>query len=127
MNTIIKFIIAAACAVALMYFDSLDFKPKEKTNVGNSRMGIHHRDFRVRIGNMRLHRICVVPTMQGSRRVKCPVCEWKRTPDNRYVCKKIERVIIATQIKKRVKHELARTNNQICQRFTQSKNTFRGS
>ena len=74
MNTLIKFIIAAACAVALMYFDSLDFKPKEKTNVGNSRMGNSDRDFRVRIGNMRLHRICLVSSLQGSRRVKCPVC-----------------------------------------------------
>ena len=106
MNTLIKFVIAAACAVALMYFDSLDNKPKEKSNVGNNHMGSPNRDFRVRIGNLRLHRICVVSTKQGSRRiVKCPVCEWTRTPDNRYMCKKIERVILATQIKKRVKHD----------------------
>ena len=114
MNTLIKFIIAAACAVALMYFDSLDNKPKEKTNVGNSRMGNSDRDFRVRIGNLRLHRICVVPTKQGTRRiVKCPDCEFTRTPDNRYMCKKIERVIIATQIKKRKNHGMARTNHQV--------------
>jgi hypothetical protein len=112
MNTLIKFIIAAACAVALMYFDSLDFK-KEKTNVGNSHLGIHHRDFRVRIGSLRLHRICVVSTLQGSRRVKCPVCEWTRTLDNRYMCKKIERVIIATQIKKRKNYGMERTNYQV--------------
>jgi len=113
MNTLIKFIIAAACAVSLMYFDSLDNKPKEKTNVGNNRMGNSDRDFRVRIGNLRLHRICVVPTKQGTRRVKCPVCEWTRTLDNRYVCKKIERVIIATQIKKRKNYGMERTNHQV--------------
>jgi len=113
MNTLIKFVIAAACAVSLMYFDSLDNKPKERANVGNNHLGSRNGDFRVRIGNLRLHRICVVPTKQGSRRVKCPVCEWTRTPDNRYMCKKIERVIIATQIKKRGKHELARTHHQV--------------
>ena len=113
MNTLIKFIIAAACAASLMYFDSLDNKPKEKTNVGNNRMGNSDRDFRVRIGNIRLHRICVVPTKQGTRRVKCPVCEWTRTLDNRYVCKKIERVIIATQIKKRKNYGMERTNHQV--------------
>jgi len=102
MNTLIKFIIAAACAVLLMYFDSLDHKPKEKTNVGNNRMGNSDRDFRVRIGNLRLHRICFLPNKQGTRRVvKCPTCEFTRTPDNRYMCKKIERIILATQIKKR--------------------------
>ncbi len=114
MNTIIKFIIAAACAVSLMYFDSLDNKPKEKTNVGNSRMGNSDRDYRVRIGNLRFHRVCVVSNKQGTRRVvKCPVCEFTRTPDNRYMCKKIERIILATQINKRKKHELARTHHQI--------------
>jgi hypothetical protein len=115
MNTIIKFIIAAACAASLMYFDSLDNTPKEKTNVGNSHVGSRDGNFRVRIGNLRLHRVCVVPTKQASRRVvKCPVCEtWTRTPDNRYMCKKIERIIIATQIKKRKKHELARTHHQV--------------
>ena len=114
MNTIIKFIIAAACAVSLMYFDSLDSKPKEKTNVGNSRMGNSDRDYRVRIGNLRFHRICVVSNQQRTRRVvKCPVCEFTRTPDNRYVCKKIERIILATQINKRKKHELARTHHQV--------------
>ena len=114
MNTIIKFIIAAACAVSLMYFDSLDSKPKEKTNVGNSRMGNSDRDYRVRIGNLRFHRVCVVSHKQGARRVvKCPVCEFTRTSDNRYMCKKTERVIIATQINKRKKHELARTNYQV--------------
>ena len=114
MNTIFKFVIAAACAVSLMYFDSLDNKPKEKTNVGNSRMGNSDRDYRVRIGNLRFHRVCVVSHKQGARRVvKCPVCEWTRTPDNRYVCKKIERIILATQINKRKKHELARTHHQI--------------
>ena len=113
MNTIIKFIIAAACAVSLMYFDSLDNK-KEKTNVGNSRMGNSDRDYRVRIGNLRFHRICVVSNQQRTRRVvKCPVCEFIRTPDNRYMCKKIERIILATQINKRKKHELARTHHQI--------------
>ena len=114
MNTLVKFVIAAACAVSLMYFDSLDNKPKEKANVGNNHLGSRNGDFRVRIGNLRLHRVCVVPTKQGSRRiVKCPDCEWTRTPDNRYMCKKIERVILATQIKKRGKHELARTHHQV--------------
>jgi len=103
MNTIIKLIIAAACAVALMYFDSLDNKPKEKINVGNNHLGSRNGDFRVRIGNLRLHRVCFVPTKQGARIVKCPVCQWTRTPDNRYICNKIERVILATQIKKRKK------------------------
>ena len=102
MNTIIKVIIAVVCAASLMYFDSLDSKPKEKTNVGNSRMGNSDRDYRVRIGNLRFHRICVVSNQQRTRRVvKCPVCEFTRTPDNRYVCKKIERIILATQINKR--------------------------
>jgi hypothetical protein len=114
MNITIKVIIAVVCAASLMYFDSLDNKPKEKTNVGNSHMGSRDGNFRVRIGNLRLHRICVVPTKQGTRRVvKCPACEWTRTPDNRYMCKKIERIIVATQIKKRKKHELARTNYQV--------------
>ena len=114
MNTLVKFVIAAACAVSLMYFDSLDNKPKEKTNVGNSHMGSRDGDFRIRIGNLRLHRVCFVSNKQGSRRiVKCPDCDWTRTPDNRYMCKKIERVILATQIKKRGKHELARTNYQV--------------
>ena len=113
MNTLIKFVIAAACAVALMYFDSLDNKPKERANVGNNHLGSRNGDFRIRIGGLRLHRVCFVPTKQGSRRVKCPVCEWTRTPDNRYMCKKIERVIIATQIKKRGKNELARTHHQV--------------
>ena len=114
MNITIKVIIAVVCAASLMYFDSLDNKPKEKTNVGNSHMGSRDGNFRVRIGNLRLHRICVVPTKQGTRRVvKCPACEWTRTPDNRYMCKKIERIIVATQIKKRKKHELARTHHQV--------------
>ena len=115
MNITIKVIIAVVCAASLMYFDSLDNKPKEKTNVGNSHVGSRDGNFRVRIGNLRLHRVCVVPTKQASRRVvKCPVCEtWTRTPDNRYMCKKIERLIIATQIKKRKKHELARTHHQV--------------
>ena len=113
MNTIFKFVIAAACAVSLMYFDSLDNKPKEKTNVGNSRMGNSNRDFRVRIGSLRLHRICVVSTLQGTRRVKCPVCEWTRTLDNRYMCKKIERVIIATQIKKRKNYGMERIDHKV--------------
>jgi hypothetical protein len=113
MNTLIKFVIAAACAVSLMYFDSLDNKPKEKSNVGNNHMGSPNGDFRVRIGNLRLHRICVVPTKQGSRRVKCPVCEWTRTPDNRYMCKKIERVILATQIKKRKKYGMERIDHKV--------------
>jgi hypothetical protein len=104
MNTLIKFIIVIACAVALMYFDSLDNQPKEKTNVGNSHLGSRDGNFRVRIGNLRLHRVCVVSTKQASRRVKCPVCEtWTRTPDNEYVCGKVKRIIVATQIKKRKK------------------------
>ena len=57
MNTIIKVIIAVVCAASLMYFDSLDSKPKEKTNVGNSRMGNSDRDYRVLIGNLRFHRV----------------------------------------------------------------------
>lgn len=104
MNTLVKFVIAVVCAAALMYFDSIDHKPKESSNVGNSRMGIHHRVFRVRIGNLRFHRVCVVSTLQGTRRVvKCPTCEWTRTPDNEYVCGKVKRIIVATQIKKRKK------------------------
>ena len=114
MNTIIKVISAVVCAASLMYFDSLDSKPKEKTNVGNSRMGNSDRDYRVRIGNLRFHRICVVSNQQRTRRVvKCPVCEFTRTPDNRYMCKKIERVIIATQIKKRKNYGMERTNHQV--------------
>jgi hypothetical protein len=105
MNTLIKFIIVIACAVALMYFDSLDNQPKEKTNVGNSHLGSRDGNFRVRIGNLRLHRVCLISTVQGTRRVvKCPVCEvWTRTPDNEYVCGKVKRIIVATQIKKRKK------------------------
>jgi hypothetical protein len=114
MNITIKVIIAVVCAASLMYFDSLDNKPKERANVGNNHLGSRNGDFRIRIGNLRLHRVCFVPTKQGSRRVvKCPDCEWTRTPDNRYMCKKIERVILATQIKKRGKHELARTHHQV--------------
>ena len=106
MNTFIKFVIAVACAASLMYFDSLDFKPREKTNVGNSILGTSDGNFRVRFGNISLHRVCVVPTKQGSRRVvKCPVCEWTKTPDNRYMCKKIQRIIVVSHIKKRVKHD----------------------
>ena len=105
MNTLIKFVIAVACAASLMYFDSLDFKPREKTNVGNSIVGSSNGSFRVRFGNISLHRVCVVPTKQGRRVVKCPVCEWTRTPDNRYMCKKIERIIVVSHIKKRVKHD----------------------
>jgi len=106
MNTIIKFVIAVACAASLMYFDSLDFKPREKTNVGNSILGTSDGSFRVRLGGLRLHRVCVVPTKQGSRRVvKCPMCEWTRTPDNRYMCKKIQRIIVVSHIKKRVKND----------------------
>jgi hypothetical protein len=113
MNTIIKFVIAAACAVSLMYFDSLDNKPKERANVGNNHLGSRNGDFRVRIGNLRLHRICVVSNKQGSRRVKCPACEWTRTIDNRYMCKKIERVILATQIKKRKKYGMERIDHKV--------------
>jgi len=106
MNTLIKFVIAVACAASLMYFDSLDFKPREKTNVGNSILGTSDGNFRVRFGNISLHRVCVVPTKQGSRRVvKCPVCEWTRTADNRYMCKKIQRIIVVSHIKKRAKHD----------------------
>jgi hypothetical protein len=104
MNTLIKFIIVIACAVALMYFDSLDNQPKEKTNVGNSHLGSRDGNFRVRIGNLRLHRVCVVSHKRTIKRVKCPVCEtWTRTPDNEYVCGKVKRIIVATQIKKRKK------------------------
>jgi hypothetical protein len=114
MNTLIKFVIAVACAASLMYFDSLDYKPKEKTNVRNNSVGSSDGNYRVRIGNLRLHRVCFVPTKQGARRVvKCPVCDWVRTPDNRYVCKKIERVILATQIKKRKKYGMERIDYQV--------------
>ena len=106
MNTLIKFVIAVACAASLMYFDSLDFKPREKTNVGNSILGTSDGNFRVRFGNISLHRVCVVPTKQGDRRVvKCPVCEWTRTADNRYMCKKTQRIIVVSHIKKRVKND----------------------
>ena len=82
------------------------------SSVGNSRMGNSDRDYRIRIGNLRFHRVCVVSNKQGARRVvKCPVCEFTRTPDNRYMCKKIERIILATQINKRKKYELARTHH----------------
>ena len=82
--------------------------------MGNNHLGSRNGDFRVRIGGLRLHRVCFVSNKQGSRRiVKCPDCDWTRTPDNRYMCKKIERVILATQIKKRGKHELARTHHQV--------------
>ena len=102
MNTLIKVIIALACAFALMYFDHQDSKSKEKTNVGNNSMGSDNGNFRVRFGNISLHRICVLPNKQGSRRVvKCPACEWTRTADNRYMCKKIERIIAVSHIKKR--------------------------
>ena len=102
MNTLIKVIIAVVCAATLMYFDSLDFKPRENKNVGNSILGTNDGSFRVRFGGLRLYRVCVVPTKQGSRRVvKCPACEWTRTPDNRYMCKKIERIIAVSHIKKR--------------------------
>ena len=102
MNTLIKVIIAVVCAATLMYFDSLDFKPRENKNVGNSILGTSDRNFRVRFGGLRLYRVCVVPTKQGSRRVvKCPACEWTRTADNRYMCKKIERIIAISHIKKR--------------------------
>lgn len=101
MNTLIKFVIAVACAATLMYFDSLDFKPRENKNVGNSILGTGNGNFRVRFGSVRLHRVCVVPTKQGRRVVKCPACDWTRTLDNRYVCNKIERIIVVTQIKKR--------------------------
>ena len=114
MNITIKVIIAVVCAASLMYFDSLDNKPKEKANVGNNHLGSRNGDFRIRIRGLRLHRVCFVSNKQGARRiVKCPDCEWTRTPDNRYMCKKIERVILATQIKKRGKHELARTHHQV--------------
>ena len=113
MNTLVKFVIAAACAVSLMYFDSLDNKPKEKANVGNNHLGSRNGDFRIRIGNLRLHRVCFVSNKQASRRVKCPVCEWTRTPDNRYMCNKIERVIIATQIKKRKNYGMERTDHKV--------------
>lgn len=105
MNMLIKVIIVMACAFALMYFDHQDSKPKEKTNVGNNSMDSNHRNFRVRFGNISLHRVCVVPTKQGRRIVKCPICDWTKTMDNRYMCKKIQRIIVATQIKKRVKHD----------------------
>ena len=104
MNTFIKFVFVMACAFALMYFDSLDFQPRGKTNVGNSIVGTSNGSFRVRLGGLRLHRICVVPTKQGDIRVvKCPVCEWTRTPDNRYMCKKIQRIIVVSHIKKRAR------------------------
>ena len=104
MNTFIKFVIAVGCAFALMYFDSLDLKPREKTNVGNSIVGSSNGSFRVRLGGLRLHRVCVVPTKQGDRRlVKCPVCEWTRTSDNRYMCKKIQRIIVVSHIKKKAR------------------------
>jgi len=114
MSTLVKFVIAVACAMALMYFDSLDNKPKERANVGNNHLGSRNGDFRVRIGGLRLYRVCFVPTKQGSRRiVKCPACEWTRTPDNRYMCKKIERVILATQIKKRKKYGMERIDHKV--------------
>ena len=106
MNTLIQVSIVMACAFALMYFDYQDSKPKENINVGNNRMGSDNGNFRVRFGNISLHRICVLPNKQGSRRVvKCPACEWTRTSDNRYMCKKIERIIVVSHIKKRVKHD----------------------
>jgi len=112
MNTLIKLLIVVACAMALMYFDSLDNKPKEQKNARNSHMGTRDWDFRIRIGNLRLYRFCLVPTKQGNRQVKCPICKtWTKNPNGYYECDNIKRILIVEQIKKGKKHELARTDH----------------
>ena len=114
-------VVAVLCTMALMYFDSKD---QENSNVRNSHLRILSRDFRLDVGNIRVHRVCVVPTLHGRKIVKCPVCEqWVSTLETRnrkngdvyrrYRCanehrftskeqvQKIERVLIATQRKKK--------------------------
>ena len=113
--------VAVLCSLALMYFDS---KEKEKPNVRNSPIRVLSRDFRLDIGSISVYRVCVVPTKSGRKIVKCPVCEqWVSTLETRnrkngdvyrrYRCanehrfttkeriQKIERVLIATQRKKK--------------------------
>lgn len=113
--------LAVLCSLALMYFDSTE---KEKPNVRNSPLSVLSRGFRLDIGNISVYRVCVVPTVQGRKIVKCPVCEqWVSTLETRnrkngdvyrrYRCanehrfttkekiQKIERVLIATQRKKK--------------------------
>ena len=116
-------VIAVLCALALMYFDSADDK-KEKPDVRNSPLRVLSRDFRLDIGNLRVYRVCVVPSKSGRagrKIVKCPVCDqWvsvleTRSRDNnetyrRYRCanehrfvtkEKVERIILVTQRKKK--------------------------
>jgi hypothetical protein len=113
--------VAVLCSLALMYFDSTE---KEKPNVRNSPLSVLSRDFRLDIGSISVYRVCVVPTVQGRKIVKCPVCDqWVSTLETRnrkngdvyrrYRCanehrfttkeriQKIERVLIATQRKKK--------------------------
>ena len=110
--------IAVLCAMALMYFDSKD---KEEPNVRNSRLRVLSRDFRLDLGSVSVYRVCVVPTKQGRKIVKCPVCEaWVSTLETRardknetyrrYQCanehrfttkEKVERIILVTQRKKK--------------------------
>ena len=113
--------VAVLCALALMYFDS---EEKEKSDVGNSALRLLSRDFRLDIGNLRVYRVCVVPSKSGRagrKIVKCPVCDqWvsvleTRARDNnetyrRYRCanehrfvtkEKVERIILVTQRKKK--------------------------
>ena len=117
-------VISVLCALALMYFDSADDK-KEKPDVRNSPLRVLSRDFRLDIGNLRVYRVCVVPSKSGRKAgrkiVKCPVCDqWvsvleTRSRDNnetyrRYRCanehrfvtkEKVERIILVTKRKKK--------------------------
>jgi hypothetical protein len=98
--------IAVLCALALMYFDS---EEKEKSDVGNSALRLLSRDFRLDIGNLRVYRVCVVPSKSGRKAgrkiVKCPVCDqWVRNSAMQYRCgsdRKIERIILVTERKKK--------------------------
>ena len=110
--------VVVLCIMALMYFDSTD---KEKPNVRNSHIRTLSRDFRLDIGRISVYRVCVVPSKQGRKIVKCPVCDqWVSTLETRargsnetyrrYQCanehrfttkEKVERVLIATQRKKK--------------------------
>lgn len=113
--------VAVLCSLALMYFDS---KEKEKPYVRDSPLRVLSRDFRLDFGGISVYRVCVVPTKSGRKIVKCPICDqWVSTLETRnrkngdvyrrYRCanehrfttkekiQKIERVLIATQRKKK--------------------------
>lgn len=111
-------IIIIACAMALMYFDSKD---KEKSNDRNSGLRSLSRDFRLNFGDLRVYRVCVIPSKSGRKIVRCPVCDqWVSTLETRnrannetyrrYRCanehrfttkERVERIILVTQRKKK--------------------------